>query len=161
MIIITLSEGAMKRVPAMVFLPVMLVTLFFILSSGCLTSPKDTEKKKSDVEVDTNSLNFGETQNTLYFNVTLNNGATAWEIRDGDYPDWCSIAIEQTSTGARISVTVNRQNLSPGEHTASIPVKWNSGSQLVKIIVIIPNENDESGTIIIDTPLPEQGVIKV
>ena len=146
----------MKHVPALVYLPVLLLTLCCVLSSGCLTSPDDSSKGKSALEVDTKLLDFGETQNTLFFNVTLNNGTTEWEIKDGDYPDWCSIVIEHTNTGARVSVTINRQSLSTGEHTASIPVKWNSGSQIVKIKVVIPVENDKPGTIIIDIPLPEK-----
>jgi hypothetical protein len=147
----------MKRFPVVLYLPIMLLSFFCLSAVGCLISPSKEEKpQKQAVKVDTTLLDFGETENTMYFNVTLTGGETDWEIADSELPSWCTIQVELRTDGARVTVTVNLAPLSPGEYNASILVTWNSGSHTVKIHAVVPEvSKEDTGTIVIDTPLPE------
>ncbi|MHB9030146.1 MAG: hypothetical protein ACYC9O_15375, partial [Candidatus Latescibacterota bacterium] len=130
-----------------------LITTFLmccLLAAGCITS--SSEKEKPAVEVNATALDFGETVTTMTFMVTLADENTEWKIEQSEIPSWCRVDIEQMTAGSRVVVNVNRSMLPPGEHTYPITVTWNSGSRTITVRAVVPYP----GTIIIDTPIPEQ-----
>lgn len=131
--------------------------LVYILFGGCITSPtSDPNPEKPSVTVDATLLNFGESLDSLSFTVTLIGGQKEWSLSDDELPSWCTVTVAQQTNGSRVTVRVDRGELSPGEYKSSIIVKWDSGSKTVGINMIVPEMNNENGTIIIDVPLPEK-----
>lgn len=145
----------MNRFAVVFFLPLLMLPLCCLLITGCLTSSKDKEPEISGVEVDTEILDFGEAENTMYFNVITTGDETNWEIANGDYSSWCTVQVERRTDGGHVTVTVNRSSISPGEHTTSIVITWNSGSQAVQVRINVPETGKDTGTVIIDMPIPE------
>ncbi len=130
------------------------VLLGCFLFAGCLTSPEEEEPPAPVVEIDPDYLDFGETMSSLSFVVKPDEAETEWKL-SGELPSWCVLDVESGTGGAEVTVSIDRSSLAPGEYTASIGVKWDSGSRTVKIRAVVPSEED-TGTVIIDTPLPEK-----
>ena len=128
----------------------------FLLFAGCLTSPtSEPEPEKPAVTVDATLLDFGESLDSLNFFVTFTGGKTDWSLSDGELPSWCTVTVKGLTTGARVTVSVNRSTLSPGAYSSSITVKWNTDSHTIEIRMVVPKTGKDTGTIIIDTQLPE------
>jgi hypothetical protein len=140
----------------MLYIPGAFFFLAFIIS-GCLTSSGDKDQQqKPSLEVDAALLDFGETADVLLFHIILTGGETDWKIAESELPAWCHITVERNSTGASVSVSVDREELSPGEYTASITVAGSTGSHSVKVRMVVPEETSETGIVIIDIPIPEK-----
>jgi hypothetical protein len=140
----------------MLYRHIIVFSLFCCTFAGCLTSPSEKEEPESPtVEVDTALLDFGEELETLSFNVKVTGENTAWKL-NGLIPEWCTVSVEKTETGGRVTVNVNRDSLSPGGYGTLITVVWDSGSHEVDIKATVPQASKDTGTIIIDVPLPEQ-----
>lgn len=135
--------------------PLMVFLLAVCLFTGCIASPTtDEEPAKPGVEVSATLLDFSKSLESLSFTVTLTGGVTEWKLA-GDLPEWCGISEERTAGGGTVMVTVDRSSLEPGEYAASVTVKWADGNHIVKIRVVVPDAVGGTGTIVIDTPLPE------
>ncbi len=136
--------------------PLMAFLLAVCLFTGCIASPStDEEPVKPGVEVSATLLDFSKSLENLSFTVTLTGGETEWKLA-GDLPEWCGISEERTAGGGTVTVTVDRSSLDPGEYAASVTVKWSDGSHMVKIRAVVPDDGDGTGTIVIDTPLPDK-----
>ncbi|MHB9030148.1 MAG: hypothetical protein ACYC9O_15385 [Candidatus Latescibacterota bacterium] len=142
------------------YLCVTILLTFCCILAGCLTSSEEKEEpEKQAVEVDTALLDFGEELKTLSFSVKPAVKETEWRLQ-GLVPEWCSVEVKKTETGGQVTVKINRTSLSPGDYSTSITVVWDSGSHEVKIHAAVPETSKETGTIIIDIPLPEKEEIR-
>ena len=126
------------------------------LSAGCLTSAAtDEQSDQPGVNVDAALLDFGESLESLNFTVTLTGGETEWSLGDPELPAWCTAAVERLKSGGRVTVRVDRAKLSSGTYQSSLTVTWSSGSHTINIRMVVPQEPNDTGTIIIDTQIPE------
>ncbi len=136
--------------------PLVVFLLAVCLFTGCIASPStDEEPVKPGVEVSATFLDFSQSLESLSFTVTLTGGETEWTLVSDELPVWCTATVERRKSGDRVIVRVDRAKLFPGDYTSSLTVKWASGSQVIDIRMVVPEYGKDTGTILIDTKLPE------
>jgi len=131
---------------------VIFIILCFLI--GCELPFSSTEvTNEPKLSLDTTALYFGESLTEKTFSITnAGAGKLDWSVTVSEDAPWCSISQDAGDGYARITVTVNREGLSPGEHTAIITVNSSGGSMGIEIHVVVTST---TGNIIIDGSLPE------
>lgn len=90
-----------------------------------------------------NSLNFGNTNTSMTFNITNNGtGTLAWNISDNK--NWITtnpVSGNITTESDQITVTVNRSGLDPGIYNGEVIISSNGGTGIISINMTVPDNS--------------------
>lgn len=128
------------------------------LAFGC-TSPTTVEDGDDPVlSLDKKILAFDVIEDALPL-VVSNAGGGDLEWKIIARPEWCAADPENGLGPAEIKVTVDRSGLDPGDYSATLTIRSNGGDLSIKITMTVP-DSDDSGTIVIDVPVPDSTISK-
>ncbi len=116
---------------------------------GCKT-PVATVPPRLVVDADT--LQFDVLLSEKSFTVANGGGGElAWQLSVPEDAPWCVASPDSGTSGDRITVRVDRSGLGLGDYGSIISIESNGGAADVWVLVSV----GPTGTIIINTPLPE------
>jgi len=131
----------------------MIVCIAVFTSGGCKSPTKDSEEPVEfpKLKIEAPDLSFGESLTEKSFSISNSGkGSLEWSIYVDNRADWCTVSPLEGTGAASVTVRVDRQKLIvPGAYAASITVNSNGGNAKLTVTIIT-----STGTIIIDTPLP-------
>ncbi len=134
--------------------PVMLLPLI-AFTCGC-TSPTTAEDENEPVlSLGGTILAFGAVDDALPLVISnTGGGELEWKVVTAILPEWCTVRPESGLGPAELKVMVDRSGLKPGEYSGELAIRSNGGERSIKITMTV-SESDDTGIIIIDTPIPD------
>ncbi len=128
----------------------MCAVMVAFLTSGCIVS-EETADEGPEMKLGTTALSYG--QDVSHHTVSISNaggGTLTWRIEVDAEDRWVQVNPSTGEGNADITVTVDRAQLTAGEHTAVLSVRSNGGDTVISLHLVVA----ENGMIIIDGDVP-------
>ncbi|MBN1291290.1 MAG: BACON domain-containing protein [Candidatus Latescibacteria bacterium] len=139
-------------VKIMLMTAIVLVLFGICQLSGCGSPTEDNGGGGPQLTVDTSELSFGESLSEITFSIS-NNGEDGleWTVFVANDAPWCQVTPDNGTDETSITVKIDRSLLlKPGNYSTVLTVNSNGGRKEINVRAV-----SSTGTIIIDTPLPE------